>query len=336
MSYDLQCYSVKREEKVLAVDVHLATPDNDSVSRGAANPMEDIGYSRFVMTMIDKTSGKTIAPFGNIPAAEISYVKSVKDLALQQKILHPAPTAAQENGGNQGGFTSTFAFGKYRGKTVVDVLLDPAGGLEALLKEREFLAQKAAQYPKNKAMLDEIDRLQAEIHRGNFDPAKHRGSAVSRQGRQITIYEQNYKFLNSRRNAEGNPLVYAIRMTFNQDMNYSWEVTIQNGYAPVHVNAKGGTNIQASEIVDKVQSSMKMNDIEFCSMIDKMHDCYRDFSTCAFRQQYTLAQNRAQEARNRALQTRAQTASQPNGRPEQAVGQRNDGSNRNTTQRQRR
>ena len=191
MSYDLQCYSVKREEKVLAVDVHLATPDNESVSRGAANPMEDIGYSRFVLTMIDKTSGKTIAPFGNIPAAEISYVKSVKDLALQQKILHPAAASAKENGEGRGNYTSTFAFGRFRGKTVVDVLLDPAGGLEALLKEREFLAQKAAQYPKNKAMLDEIDRLQAEIHLGTFDPAKHRGRPADHHLRaELQIPEQ--------------------------------------------------------------------------------------------------------------------------------------------------
>lgn len=303
MGYNLQCYSVKREEKVLGVDVYLATPDEESVRQGTANPIEDIGYSRFVMTLVDKTKGKTVYPFGNIPASEISYIKSIKDLALQQKILGAIAPAAPTDGGQNrpaGTYTATFQFGRNRGKTVADVLQDPAGGLQALQKEREFLLEKVSRFPNNQLLIDDIDRIAREVQSGTFQPQDKSAVPASSGARQITIYEQNYKFLNSRKDQEGRPLVYAIRMTFDQSMKYSWEVSIRNGYAPVHKTAKGGANIQASEIVGITQSSMKMTDVEFCSLIDKMYDCYRDFCTCTFRQQYALAKAMADEARSRA------------------------------------
>lgn len=304
MSYNLQCYSVKREEKVLGVDVYLATPDEEAVRRGTANPIEDIGYSRFVMTLVDKTKGKAVYPFGNIPASEISYIKSIKDLALQQKVLGAtalATSTADRRNLSADAYTATFQFGRNRGKTVADILQDPAGGLQALQKEREFLLEKVGQFPKNQLLIDDIDRIVREVQSGTFQPQEAKSTMPSSPGaRQITIYEQNYKFLNSRKDAEGRPLVYAIRMTFDQSMKYSWEVSIRNGYAPVHKTAKGGSNIQASEIVGITQSSMKMTDVEFCSLIDKMYDCYRDFCTCTFRQQYALAKAMADEARSRA------------------------------------
>ena len=308
MGYNLQCYSVKREEKVLGVDVYLTTPNEDAVRQGTANPIEDIGYSRFVMTLVDKTKGKTVYPFGNIPASEISYIKSIKDLALQQKVLGSlAQTPSTDIGHNRpaGAYTATFQFGRNRGKTVVDILQDPAGGLQALQKEREFLLEKVNQFPKNQLLIDDIDRITNEVKNGTFRPQDVGKSAPASPGtRQITIYEQNYKFLNSRKDQEGRPLVYAIKMTFDQSMKYSWEVSIRNGYAPVHKTAKGGANIQASEIVGITQSSMKMTDVEFCSLIDKMYDCYRDFCTCTFRQQYALAKAMADADKERGRAAR--------------------------------
>ena len=299
MAYHLQCYAVKRETKVLGVDVYLTSPDLEAVRNGKANPIEDIGYSRFVMTLVDKSGDVTIFPFGNIPACEISYIKSMKDIALQQKVLQP-PGAELPDRDTAEGYSATFQFGRNAGKTVVDVLCDPQLGISALLREKEFLRTKVDRFPRNQLMIDEICRLEKELTEGTFDPKAVQARPLG--GNLIVLYEQNFKYLNSKKDVKGHPLVYAIKMTFNPLRRYSWEVTIKNGFAPVQTKPNGGTSVVGTEISNVTQSSLRMMDVEFCSMIDKMYDCYRDFSTCSFRRQYELAKELVREdmARNSA------------------------------------
>ena len=293
MSYFRQCVAVKREKKVLGADVYLSAPAETDNSGKHASPMEDLSYSRFVLTLIDKTGTDVIYPFANIPAADISFIKSVKDIALEQKVLKADGGGSAEPPGD---YSNTFAFGALRGKTVLEVYNDSSKGRAELERQREFLEKNAAKFPANRKLIDDITRLLASVDDGTFksDAGKPSTPVI------IPIYEQLYKPLMSRADNEGRPLVYSIRMVCNLNMRYAWEVTIQNGYAPVKETATGSYEVQTSEMVKQVSSSMKMNDAEFCGMVDKLFYCYRDFSSSTFMGRYDLAQEKAWEESQRS------------------------------------
>lgn len=276
--YIKQLYAVKREKKVLSVEDHISEPAEKDIQAGNANPLENVGYSRFLVTLIDKTGKDAKCPFCNIPVADIAYIHSMKDIALNYKVMHTLTGTEKENSG----YTATLNYGVFRGQNAAQIV---ASNKEEAIRIRDSLTENLPKYPRNKEMIDQLNKALAEAEAGTLDAS----TASETGGKVITIYEQNYKPLKSRTDSAGRVLVYSVQIICNPKMRYPWEITIKNGWAPLKQTETGSYEVQTSDMVNQVSSSLKMTDAELCGMVDTMFFAFRDFSTNSFMDRHNLA-----------------------------------------------
>lgn len=249
-----QCYAIKRPSKVLAVTAEFGALTERELRDGKHGAYQEPNYSRFTMTIIDKSGEKTVYPMCNIPTRDISFIKQMKDIALQTKVQAAmqgaslvatsqsiAPSACSGDTVNESGSNLTFLFGSAKGMTVQDTYDDPAFGPNELVKYKQMLEKNIDKYAVNRKLVNEIDRVLGNANTApeqTQQPQKPLPS-ISVKFKPLVIYQQDYKFLKTRRNDNGDMFVYSVKMEFNPQMKYPWGVTISNGFAPVSIDNDG-------------------------------------------------------------------------------------------------
>lgn len=274
--YEAQIFSAGREKKIFSVEAHVSVPNKED------NPLELYPYSRFIVVLVDKTKGDTIVPSANIPVGDVPLIKALTDYALTVKM------SGTTNPGNDEeeylAYRVAFMFGADKGKTPAAVLLENPANKKRLLESKSFYQGNLEKYPANKAIIAAIDDAIQLLDEGKLDK-----KATSNSGNVITIYRQDYKYLKTRKDKEGRFFTYSILMTCDTSKQYSWEVTIENGFATLATNAIGSNVIDTSSVVNKKKSSMRFTDNEFYGFIDRMHSVSKDFVSATFLKQYELA-----------------------------------------------
>jgi hypothetical protein len=283
--YPNQIFAAKRQKVVLSVEAFYALPTLEG--ENPDNPLESPGYSRCVLTIIDKSKGTSIAPIANIPENDIAYLKLAAEIALTYR-LSPLTSAVTVNAGAElstkypNAYSGKFLFGANMGKTYLEVASKNGAG--ELLKHKETLAKNLSTHPENAKHIQAIDET-IELLKDSAYTNSAIGADKGRNG-VINVYEQKYKFLRSHKDSEGRCLVYSISIICDLAKNYPFTVTIENAYAHVKTTASGSANVEIASAVGRAKSSISLTDIELISLANKMYETMRDFSTVNFKKRY--------------------------------------------------
>jgi len=287
---------VKREDKVLSLETRLAVPPND------VSQLEWPRYSRFILTIIDKTGKDTVYPFANIPAQDMFEIEqNIRDAHLIKSIY---PFFNTGSGGaviedDDALSNTSFIFGIWKGKTVANVVSENPGCKDKLLEQREFLAKNAAKFPKNNILISDIDKVVKQLDAGIYTALSSAPALPTSK----TIYSQPYKPLAGRCDSERRVFAYSIEIVCNYNMRYAWEIAIKNGYAPLKKMENGRNEVQVSEMVKNSSSSIKMTDAEFTGLFGKAFVELKAFTYDKFPEFYDEAQAREKKRKENAAPT---------------------------------
>lgn len=289
IKYPYQVGSIKRPEKVLGLDAKLSAERCDDPQRNGA-PLElHAGYSRFVLTIVDKA--QNCQPTANIPAKDLPAVLQKSKIALY-KLANKEQKAPPAAAANQGlAFSERLSFGKFKGKTPAEVLAIDVKNEEQLLYVASILSQNVGKYPANKKVIDAINEAISLAKEGKLG-----ASSVPISTEPYKIYESGYKF-KTIMNAKGYNLIYSLNVTFDESMRYPITVEVQNCFAPVETVAGGQKNIQMQKAEDVKKASMVLSADEWFELVSSANAIKCNFEAMIFRHQLKIA-----EVANKAIQ----------------------------------
>lgn len=100
--YPRQIYSAKRETVILSIENYLSKPDiHDKVP-----PLEmHSAFSRFVITIIDKSGAETKTPKANIPARDVPGIVEISKLVMLEKMRYESSVDEQAETEFSAGYT---------------------------------------------------------------------------------------------------------------------------------------------------------------------------------------------------------------------------------------
>lgn len=309
--------------KVLAVEARLAVPNEDDVKNGKYGPMQEPQYSRFRLSLIEKTAEKTVVNTANIPAVCVDELtdayKNATATRMQMRYAAPAvirlfdskygktmeiletllkdkcPPAAKSAASEP--YLQKFQFGSLKGKSIPDVLGDsPEKNLEIIKKQKEFLESNLPKFPANATMIKEIARAIAEVESGTYNASLPTASETTAKAETtsdtIVIYSSDKNFLKSKTDSAGNVFCYSVRLTCELNKDMPWLLTIANGYAPLEVEPSTKRELpQFSRITDKNVIQFRMNDAEASYFVNWMHKTRSDFLNVHYSAQLKKAQD---------------------------------------------
>lgn len=295
--YPRQIFSAKREMVILSVDNYLSRPDE----RDTVPPLEmHSPYSRFLVTIIDK-SGKVLqTPKANIPAGDVPGIVELSRLAMIEKArFNSQPQGA---GGELSiGYTQQILIGSFRGKTPAEILLDDPASKDSLLKTRDFLADKADKYASNRKQMEAIDDAVALLNDGKLE----RISSAPKSGSTV-VYSVDHKYMRDT-NEHGHRLFYGMNIVCQYGNKYPWELTIENTYAPEVQGPKGGLIPKMEEKSSQAKCTFRMNDMEWMQFINRIEADMRYFeSSCygtLYKEAITIDGNHRKSAKSRSSES---------------------------------
>lgn len=304
---------IRRESKTLAFSANLAVPGESDKNA----PLQHPGYSRFVATIIDKSTGNTIYPHANIPQSDISGIWNKKNAALSARTMYEmlgknnSPTTAGSSS-NFGTEDPILGFGKHKGKKVSQAAAEMTA--EECRKQAEFFEANVDKYPRNRAFIDAFkkaaDEKEGISHEEDPTESSERVESFGTSIAGVTLYEQKHKFLRSMADEKGNVLVYSISIKFNPAMRYPYTISIENGYAPITERETGAFNVKESEMVNKTNASMVLSADEAESIIDRLYAVSQNFDSMMFAGQYRKAKSLSAAAANVSSESLAKAETQ--------------------------
>ena len=276
--YPWQTFAARRQTKVLSVEAYLSAPGDD-----AASPLElHSGFSRFLLTIIDKDKKPTATPKANIPCRDLSVIVRRSEEAIRMLVEKESSTDETNDLGTSAAYKQTLMFGVHKGKTPAEVLLKNPGDKEALLKDKKWLESNLSKFPANKAQIDAIDDAITLLEIGELNPV----SVFAPKG--IKIYKTEYKHF-SEKDSEGNHLIYAISMYFDPAKKNPFICEISNCWAPIEIAPTGAHRPIMSQSRGEVKSSIALSEEEWCLMMDRMSSLKTYFELTNFRTLYARA-----------------------------------------------
>ena len=280
--YPRQIYTVGRENLVLGIDNYLSAPnDKDTIP-----PLElHSAFSRFVITIIDKSGEKTSWPKANIPAGDVPGILEIAKVAMINKSRFLSEGKQQETD-LPAAYTQTISVGSFKGKTPAAILLENPANKATLIKTRDFLARKVSQYPNNQNQIDAINNAVELLDKGQLEEE----NVEARRADMAKIYDVCFKYM-STTNEKGHRLFYSMSIICRYTNNYPWEITIENFFAPSTKGPKGGLVPIIDEKSGTSKSTFYINDMEWCQLAAQMEAALRYFESSVYAALYKEAMN---------------------------------------------
>ena len=193
---------------------------------GAVPPlqMHEGNLSRFTLTLLDTSTGATLPFIANIPATDIPVMSKKTDIALLLKAQY---VPAENKSSLSDCYIQKLRFGKFKGKTAAEVLLSDPTAKSDMESTRDLLQKNVEKYPANKVLVNAIDEAIMLFEAGELKEQSTQNTAQS----SMTIYHKEYKSTR-RANPKGLYLCYSISVDCQFDMDYSWQIKIDNYFAP--------------------------------------------------------------------------------------------------------
>lgn len=271
--YPRQIYTAKREKIVLGIDNYLSRPDE----RDTIPPLElHSPYSRFVLTIIDKSGSAVLTPKANIPASDIPGIVEISRIAMLKKTRFVSTGASADSAEMSPAYTQQILLGNFRGRTPAEILLENPESKDGLLKTRNFLADKARQYASNQKQMDAIDDAVKLLETGKLK--KKTGAVCSGIAK---IYDVSHKYMRDT-NDQGHRLFYGMSIICQYGNNYPWTITIENFFAPGLQGPKGGLAPKMNEKNGYAKCSIHLNDMEWSQMVTRLDSDIRYFESSCY------------------------------------------------------
>lgn len=260
---------------------------------GIVAPLElhEGNLSRYVLTLLDTSTGATIPLIANIPARDVSIISKKTDIAMFMKESY-----APEGDTNVSlCYTEEIKFGRCKGKTPASALYEDPGIRSDLEKTKKLLMDNVAKYPSNQRQIDAIEEAILLLDTGelNAEPPKANKNKME-------IYDRKFK-PTRRKNAKGYFLCYNVNITCHFDMDYAWTVTVENYYAP---NVDGKIDHKQAE--NRKKGIIRIKDDEWAVCVCQFEDIKHMFETVWFKDLYKRAielnQQQIEEARLKKAQ----------------------------------
>jgi hypothetical protein len=277
--YPRQIYSAKREKIVLGIENYLDVPNE----KFPAPPLEMHNpLSRYIVTIIDKSGAKIITPKANIPAGDIAGIVSIAKAAMVERIRYSESDDKNKVQGDVSpAYTQVIPFGRFQNKTPAMVLLDNPDDKAELLKTQVFFQNNVVKYPQNQKQIDAINEAVSLMEAGNL---KKIDSVQVKSGMQ-TIYAVSHKYM-ADTNAQGYRLFYGMTIECHYGNKYPWVITIENFFAPGQQTAKGGLTPKIEQKSDFARGIIRLNDMEWSQMADRMESNLRNFESMWYGRMY--------------------------------------------------
>ena len=262
------CHDGKNGIKTFAVSAKFYANKKDNEL-----PFRESNLSRLEASIIDGPT-KDVVTF-NVPSWEINEIYLKTKIAVQMLMLQGAPSEAPADGKGaaaNSAFTVPLMLTAFKGRTPGDVLSADPAQKEALVRGREWLATNLAKYPANQKQIDAIDNALELLEAGKLsdvEAPKTTGSKV------LTIYKRDYKY-KSKKDAEGNNLVYSVTITCDPSRNMPFIIEVMNCYAPV-VNAGSHPIVKTASAKNQKRITMALTDSEWIGILGQAYDLYKNF-----------------------------------------------------------
>lgn len=194
-------------------------------------------------------------------------------------------------------FSHTFSWGKYRGKTPGDVLLEYEDSLPELMRTKNLLVKNVDQYPNNRKLIAAIDSAATAFKNGTLKKEDNTADVTEETNRDILLYEgiwKNKTGKNDKKEMDGLEVYRCYKLTIKYQSfmdRFPITVIIENCFIPVKKQEDGRQNILTSQAVQKTYVSMKHSFTfeEWLDIIDTMKQAKQLFCNMVYPSMYKLA-----------------------------------------------
>lgn len=215
------------------------------------------GFSRYILCVIEEGKAATC----NVPVKLMKSIEMKTQKAFEKHM--DFEWSPKTEGGNTPAYTVRFFAGDLKGKSPVEVLLDPDGKIK-LENQKKYLEENLAKYPKNKTLIDAIDEALT------MDGKNLATTTVAPDP--MTILEIGTRPLKSKIREDGMWFCYEVKIVWTPSNKYPISIEITNYYAPVEKDENNLLNVQlkkkdkSSEIVN----TFRMVVDDWLDVVDKM------------------------------------------------------------------
>lgn len=286
LQYPKQIFCVwGRNHSSLSATFELVAPKET----GGTPPlqMHEGNLSRFLVTLLDTSTGTTVPFMANIPATDVPILSKKTDIALFTK----SQFSTKNTEDLPQCYSTKIRFGKFKDMSPAEVLLKDSDARKDLLYSKKLLEDNIDKYPKNKEIISAIDEAVLLLDAGELRPATTDISG------QFEVYRRRCKSTR-RANASGLFLCYNVSVVCQFGMNYPWLVSIDNYFAP-SVNGK----IDHEKAQGYKNASIRLSDDDWVYVLSQFENEKMMFEMIRFpellKRANALALQQAEEAKAR-------------------------------------
>lgn len=275
--YNNQIASVLRSKKTLGVDSFLSTPN---IKKGQPALEMHAGYSRFVFTILDSTSGTMKTAHVNIPAMDVALLKVRTEYAINQMMN----TSSTPNTDLSEAYTVKLLSRDFSGKSPAQVLIENPDNREKLEQTRRWLEDNKARYPKNQEQIDAINDALDLLDLGQLN-------AVSTNDTIIELYREDIKIPNSNKlNENGKTFVYSINIVCDTSKDFPFAINITNCYATPKRSPYGQVIVDMKTAEKQTKLSILLNTKEWFNIVNRMDSNVKCFEQMNFNHMMELVE----------------------------------------------
>lgn len=285
--YPNQIKSIVRSKKTLGVDAFLAEPRTVD----GQSPLElHAGFSRFVFTIIDSTTGKKQFVHANIHPEEIDLIRQKTELAIKKHFEVKNEIVNGPNESLSKAYTVLMTSRDIAKKTPAQLLIEDPANRTKLEAAKKWLEDNISRYPKNREQIEAIDDALDLLDLGELK------SNVKPVSKVIDLYREDTKIPNSKKlnpSFHNKTLVYSISICCEPGKDYPFAVNIMNCYATPKRTSTGGIVAEMATAEGKNSFSILLTESEWNKLISKMDRITKMFEEKNFNKLYDVMMSKS-------------------------------------------
>lgn len=336
-NYPREVFAAKTTSQTLSVEGHLTPIDTEKV--GSPYKIYDEKFSRFVIAIIGKKNGVSHNSKANLRVKEVFGVIEASRAAMNAEAMLTLPFAKQmyqlqkatatvidnvlfgtrcitammlgkpmpqkQQANQQIGrlaTSKTFQIGNLKGKTPLEVAKED-GGVNVLVKQREFLDKNIAKFPANSELIAAIDEA---IYMANNNLLETEIAPEELQLGVSTIFSSGPRPLIHGENVGGYYPVNELEITWTIGNRYPVQIDVKSYKAKVVKTESGTLNVMRSDKQEDCSNSFKLSAAAWFECLHNMETHMRRFEDMLAAKQFQLADDLDRQNRMEAKQKQQQ------------------------------
>lgn len=287
IEYPNQIGSVVRSKKTFGIDAFLAPATTET----GQSPLEmHAGFSRFVFTIIDSTTGTKQFIHANIHPDEVELIKKKTELSIERIFALENGIESEEKEELSKAYTVLMTSREIAKKTPAQLLNEDPANRAKLEAAKKWLEANISRYPKNQEQIDAIDDALDLFDLGQLK------SEVKTASKVIDIYREDTKIPNAKKlnpKFHNKTFVYSISIVCEPGKDYPFAINIMNCYATPKTTATGGIVAEMSSAEGKNNFSILLTEKEWSKLVTKMDKVTRLFEEKNFDVLYDVMKSKS-------------------------------------------